>query len=1085
MNYSKEDFRALFQAKFDYNKWFAMLRDFFKADELRTTAEPISDPADCDKGCYIGAINTSDSYRIGLFYYEIGHSNVARKKVGLRNLVRTFINSKWGQFDAALAVFSDGKHWRLSLISDIKGEATAVKRYTFVFGEKDNLYRTAIERFALIRSEGPSFEVLKKAFSVEALTEEFFGLYKEHYERFCDFIYQNADDRRYFGPEFAQWNSNEDSQKYIRDYVKNLMGRIVFLQFLQKKGWMGVPTDRNDWAGGDPYFMQHLYDYATEAQKEDFLDQVLEPLFFNCLNVLRPNDVFDTNVNGIGTVKVPYLNGELFEQKEEDKAQSKFPKKYFHDLLNLFLQYNFTIDENDPNDAEIGVDPEMLGKIFENLLEDNKDKGAFYTPKEIVRYMCKESLISYLCSNNGVEHADSIKTLVNNHQLTDKLQEDVQTCECLNKHLRNVKVCDPAIGSGAFPMGLMNEIFACRSVLHENIEETDEETSGQIKREIIQNNIYGVDIEQGAVDIARLRFWLALVVDSVKPEPLPNLDYKIMQGNSLVESYKGLDLSNLLHNNSLFVAPKAEELGKYMKRYFRATDNEEKRQLRENIDFAVKQCIDAAGIKDTVELPNTDFFLWHTYFHDVFKEGGFDIVIGNPPYLRIQGIRKSDFAFADLLGQTFTSATGSFDLYVCFAEQALNMIQQKGVVNFIMPVKWTNAAFGKGLRKVVASRKAMSRIINFSEYQVFNASTYTGLQWFIPESEHLDYNELKSDLKTNDELNTYLQGLNDFGQIDASSLTSDAWVLTQGAITAVLQKLNEQPRRVSDVFSKIFQGLATSKDPVYFLNHCREENDIVYGWSAELDKEVAVEKGIVRPLLKGDDVHRYDDIKTERVVIFPYERKPDSKVVLMKEDYLSQDFPKAYSYLKECEDVLKAREHGRFDIKGEWFQFGRKQGMDAADNEKLVAPDISMGGNFAYDVNGQFYQTTTIYGYLRKEGVKDSYKFLLALLNSTLCWRFLVNTGTVLANGYFRYKPDYIKPFPIPAYEAVQNIESRITTLVDNILYSKRLDPSADTTADEQEIDRLVYHLYGLTYDEVKIVDPETPITEEEYTKEA
>lgn len=537
MNYSKDDFKALFQAKFDYNKWFVMLKDFFKADELRTTAEPISDPADCDKGYYIGAINTSDSYRIGLFYYEIGHSNVARKKVGLRNLVRTFINPNWGQFDAALAVFSDGKRWRLSLISDIKGEATAAKRYTFVFGEKDNLYRTAIERFALIRSEGPSFEALKKAFSVEALTEEFFGLYKDHYERFCDFIYQNADDRRYFGPEFAQWNSNKDSQKYIRDYVKNLMGRIVFLQFVQKKGWMGVPTDRNDWTGGDPYFMQHLYDYATEEQKEDFLDEVLEPLFFNCLNVLRPGDVFDTNVKGIGTVKVPYLNGELFEQKEVDKAQSKFPKKYFHDLLNLFLQYNFTIDENDPNDAEIGVDPEMLGKIFENLLEDNKDKGAFYTPKEIVRYMCKESLIAYLCSNNGAKHADSIKTLVNNHQLTAKLQKDVKTCERLNKHLRNVKVCDPAIGSGAFPMGLMNEIFACRSVLHENIEETNEETSGQIKREIIQNNIYGVDIEQGAVDIARLRFWLALVVDSVKPEPLPNLDYKIMQGNSLIEYY--------------------------------------------------------------------------------------------------------------------------------------------------------------------------------------------------------------------------------------------------------------------------------------------------------------------------------------------------------------------------------------------------------------------------------------------------------------------------------------------------------------------------------------------------------------------
>ena len=137
MNYTKEDFKSLFQSKFDYAKWFTMLKDFFKADELRTQAESISDPADCDKGSYIGAINTEDSYRIGLFYYEIGNSNVARKKVGLRNLVKTFINPNWGQFDAALAVFSDGNQWRLSLISDIKGEATAAKRFTFVFGEKD------------------------------------------------------------------------------------------------------------------------------------------------------------------------------------------------------------------------------------------------------------------------------------------------------------------------------------------------------------------------------------------------------------------------------------------------------------------------------------------------------------------------------------------------------------------------------------------------------------------------------------------------------------------------------------------------------------------------------------------------------------------------------------------------------------------------------------------------------------------------------------------------------------------------------------------------------------------------------------
>lgn len=986
MDYSKEDFKALFQAKFDYNKWFAMLKDFFKADELRTIAEPISDPADCDKGYYIGAINTSDSYRIGLFYYEIGHSNVARKKVGLRNLVRTFINPNWGQFDAALAVFSDGKRWRLSLISDIKGEATAAKRYTFVFGEKDNLYRTAIERFALIRSEGPSFEALKKAFSVEALTEEFFGLYKDHYERFCDFIYQNADDRRYFGPEFALWNSNEDSQKYIRDYVKNLMGRIVFLQFVQKKGWMGVPTDRNDWTGGDPYFMQHLYDNATEAQKEDFLDQVLEPLFFNCLNVLRPNDVFDTNVNGIGTVKVPYLNGELFEQKEVDKAQSKFPKKYFHDLLNLFLQYNFTIDENDPNDAEIGVDPEMLGKIFENLLEDNKDKGAFYTPKEIVRYMCKESLISYLCSNNGVKHADSIKTLVNNHQLTAKLQKDVKTCERLNKHLRNVKVCDPAIGSGAFPMGLMNEIFACRSVLHENIEETNDETSGQIKREIIQNNIYGVDIEQGAVDIARLRFWLALVVDSVKPEPLPNLDYKIMQGNSLIESYKGLDLSNLLHSDNLFVATKADELGKYMKSYFRATNNEEKRQLRENIDFAVKQCISLSGIHDTITLPNTDFFLWHTYFHDVFKEGGFDIVIGNPPYRLMTKNNTPEELLKEYLKFDSIKKCNSKNLYILFIEWGVvRLLRQKGTLSYIVPEGLYTTRSYRDCVDIMHKHGSTTQVASFSDYVFENA--ITGSLIFVYEKEqkelppkvyHFDTSYARNEVKKNP--NDYL-----------------------------LDKIKSNGVELSTI-ATTFKGMVVGD-----RKNC-----------------VFVEKGDYQNrFLLGKNITKW---------------------------YVNSYLWTNYNSIKIVGGTKKIEKHNHVP--------------------RILIRRTGDTLCCAY-LEKQALTESTLYSCWSNNDNIISSKVLLGILNSSILDFYNKNRNITNQQGFPQILMTDLVELPICIPD--EHKQKELSDYVDVVLNNQDSESRFEA---EYKINEIVYRLYGLTYDEVKIVDPETPITKEEYCKE-
>lgn len=201
-------------------------------------------------------------------------------------------------------------------------------------------------------------------------------------------------------------------------------------------------------------------------------------------------------------------------------------------MFQFFSEYNFTIDENDPNDAEVGVDPEMLGKIFENLLEDNKDKGAFYTPKEIVRYMCQESLIAYLETNTSIAKEKIRKFVLTPEEGVVDIPENKKPK--LLTALEEVKICDPAIGSGAFPMGLLNELLHCREALS-----GERYDRAEIKKSIIQNNIYGVDIEKGAVDIARLRFWLSIVVDEEMPSPLPNLDYKIMQGKLTNREFYG------------------------------------------------------------------------------------------------------------------------------------------------------------------------------------------------------------------------------------------------------------------------------------------------------------------------------------------------------------------------------------------------------------------------------------------------------------------------------------------------------------------------------------------------------------------
>lgn len=539
--YTSDSLRNIFQSSFNLAQWYSFSQHFFNASELKEKPERIIENTS-DEGYYLGNINTTDSYRIGLFHYNIRQGSVANKRVGLRNLVKSFINPTWGEFDAALVVFDSGDHWRLSFICDIKGEATSPKRYTYVFGSDDLLYRTPIERFNFLKKKGISFENLRTAFSVEALSDEFFDKYREQY---ADFI-QYATGKRFVKvgskweekvlgePNTALMQAFNHNEKKIRDYVKKMMGRITFLHFLQRKGWMCE----------DLNYMQNMFE--NSPYKNDYLDSVLEPLFFGILNT-KPAERealfadYDWDKSLLNEWKdIPYLNGGLFERDEEDEPESRFPADYFKRLFQFFSEYNFTIDENDPNDAEVGVDPEMLGKIFENLLEDNKDKGAFYTPKEIVRYMCQESLIAYLETNTSVAK-DKIRKFVLSPEdgvadIPDNKKPKLLTT------LEEVKICDPAIGSGAFPMGLLNELLHCREVLS-----GERYDRAEIKKSIIQNNIYGVDIEKGAVDIARLRFWLSIVVDEETPSPLPNLDYKIMQGNSLIESFMGVDLSKLTY----------------------------------------------------------------------------------------------------------------------------------------------------------------------------------------------------------------------------------------------------------------------------------------------------------------------------------------------------------------------------------------------------------------------------------------------------------------------------------------------------------------------------------------------------------
>ncbi len=701
-----ETLRKIFKSPFDYKTYSnEIVHRLFGCNDVATNPELLDTNAEGDKNYFIGQMEDADGRLLGFFYTRVADgSDVRRKRVGLRKLIQPYLKY---DVDGAIAVFDDGNHWRLSYICDLKEGNTAAKRFSYILGDEQGQYKTPLERLGKVAEKNGRFKLsdLREAFSVDALSKEFFDEYHRHY----DIIVKELD---------RQGNSGA----IYHDYVKKMLGRIVFLHFLQKKGWL----DGNQAFLRDLFFMQPL------DRQADFLEKVLEPLFFGIFNTetaqrerLFSDRHWDKQLLEDWSV-LPYLNGGLFEEDAVDKLHIKLPASLFEDLFTFLASYNFTVDENDPDDAEVGVDPEMLGKIFESLLEDNKAKGAFYTPKEIVRYMCKESLIAYLSScvskspcptanggNNLQDFQDfasetsrSIRKFVEHHEMQPELEPYRDT---LDSALRNVKICDPAIGSGAFPMGLLNELWRCREALAirkaNNLQDLQDFVSAasrsKLKKEIIENNIYGVDIERGAIDIARLRFWLAIVVDAEEPEPLPNFDYKFMQGNSLIESYKGIDLSRISNrlrggqskSTQLLLGLDSDfskkNLQRLMRDYFSVTDHKQKASMRQAINDEVKRLITdfiggtAHDLDTLVPSANQDFFLWHTWFKDIFDNGGFDIVIGNPPYVVVEANGKySNY-----------ETESCYDLYAYFFERAVKLLNCSGVLSFI-----TSSLYVKGLK---------------------------------------------------------------------------------------------------------------------------------------------------------------------------------------------------------------------------------------------------------------------------------------------------------------------------------------------------------------------------------------------------
>ena len=1056
MIYSKETLRQIFQQPFNEEGWQNMLWQYFHATELKAERERINDTPDDEKGYYLGALDTSDSYRIGLFYYQIQRGNVARKRVGLRNLVKSFINPNWGEFDAALVVFDSGSVWRLSFVCDIKGENTAAKRFTYVFGESDNYYNTPVGRFDALQRNGISFENIKDAFSVERLNKDFFNGYKERYVKFLKHI--------------------NDDTKENRDYVKKLLGRLVFLQFLQKKGWMGVPANQQGWNGGDKFYLNHLIERYEGNDR--LLSDVLEPLFFNTLNERRINDLADPRLGD--NVKIPYLNGGLFDKDELDKKDIDFPYDYFKELMDFFAMYNFTIDENDPEDSEIGIDPEMLGHIFENLLEDNKDKGAFYTPKEIVQYMSQESVAQYLKSHAPEELHTAIDSLIK-QRVVEPLLQNKENARLVNKVLSVVKVCDPAIGSGAFPMGVLNVLFDCRHLLYGFIGKNEDFSYAKVKRDIIQNNIYGVDIEKGAVDIARLRFWLALVVDENEPQPLPNLDYKIMCGDSLLHRF-ALDapFQNVLkdYNQKNGTHYKLDDYRQWVYDYTDISDHTQKDDFRkriEDIKRAVKTELNdkekgkIAKVRGAIaNLQMGDFFgdkkkenerkikalqkelkaleqqraeiesnkiydqafEWRFEFPALLDEKGdfvgFDIVIGNPPY----GVSIKDQyrkAVVGILGNV-----PDYEIYYYFIQIAEMLLVEKGIMSYIIPNTYLFNNFAKNYRLSILDRWNVLEILDCTKFKIFESATV--------------FNTINTWQK-----NTF--GSPEFiGYRRTSNITSFAELLDNPRTFLRKEDLLKMNQNwglaffLSDKVVTLINKLSGNTNSISNYYDC-SQGYIPYRLS-DLIAVYGKEEGT--------------RIKTQRL----WHSKQKTSEYYIQEIY-GRDISK-YDY----------------SVSGEFIKYGKHVACYVNPifftSPRLLVREITNPTIIACFITDSYINDPQLLPIIAKDGSLESLYYLWGILNSKLATFYHFNHSPKATKGAFpKILVQDIKDFPLPVVS--NDVKSYITELVKQVLenHSKGLD----TKTGEQQIDLLVYHLYNMTYDEVLIVDPDTPITRDEYEK--
>jgi len=1074
----------------------------------------------------IGTYTDTEGKKIDILIVHLKReTTIDRARTAQRNFIARYLKER-GEKDSGLIAFVSPQEedWRFSFVKmeykfektskgdvKVKEEFTPARRYSFLVGKNESSHtaQSCFVNILINDTHNLKLNEIEEAFNIEKVTKEFYEKYRNLFFQVKDALDEVVKKDEEVRQEFQEKGVN------IVDFAKKLLGQIVFLYFLQKKGWFGVKEGQK-WGTGSKHFLRELFE-KKHCHYKNFFNNVLEPLFYEAL---RNDRSYDDHYFSYFNCKIPFLNGGLFDPINDydwAKTDILLPDTLFSNqiktkegdigtgVLDIFDRYNFTVKEDEPLEKEVAVDPEMLGKVFENLLEvkDRKSKGTYYTPREIVHYMCQQSLINYLYTEvNGKQKSrtkeekiqmkllgktDPIQqsliiekdsniiskedfeklikygdtTIENdNHVATKgeetktysfKLPENIRkNAEIIDGALKNIRVCDPAIGSGAFPVGMMNEIIRARNALTPYLlsqrdflnqlpkqsrtsavilnGSEESRTMYNFKRHAIQDCLYGVDIDTSAVEIAKLRLWLSLIVDEEdirRIKPLPNLDYKIVCGNSL------LGVERNLENWKLFA--KLEELKPL---FFNETNTSKKQEYKMQIDGIISKITN--GHKD---------FDFEVYFSEVFHEkNGFDVVIANPPYLGFQGI---DRLFKKLLQKLYTSVSGKYDLYVPFIEKGFYLLRRNGFFVFICPTAFTKRDYGNKIRKFLLENTQLLELVDFEHTQIFTEATnYTGVFSFIKANS--ENNKLRYKIGLSNKLIEILQ----------EQLSESPWIFRDSEAEQIISKIGNNTKL--NEISVISEGIVTGLNKLYLKS----------------EEELSLKQfgcDCFYPCYRGKEIGRYHLKSNSEFIFYPYELV-DNKTIPLDEKYLRQRCPNYIVYLQENIQLIRKREYF-INSNKKWYELWNQRNLSNFTTLKIITPELSDRNRFTIAPVNTYYGDT-VCGIRIKDKYKNriKLKYLLAVLNSKLIEWFYKKTTVPKAGGFFIYKVMYLKNIPlkemsIDNQKPFIDLVDKIFTITEDDDYLVNICKQTKVKDYEKRINQMVYKLYGLTDEEIATIE--------------